>query len=77
MFVKLACLSKEHSINFFKTEISEMYNLGNYQTNVKKINETNIGKYIQEALTDVKMIIVCLTSFLTFFPNKRLQIPRG
>ena len=44
MFVKLACLSKEHSINFFKTEISEMYNLGNYQTNVKKINETNIGK---------------------------------
>ena len=47
MFVKLACLSKEHSINFLKTEISEMYNLGNYQTNVKKINETNIGKYIQ------------------------------
>ena len=26
MFVKLVCLSKEHSINFLKTEISEMYN---------------------------------------------------
>ena len=36
MFVKLAYLSKEHSINFLKTEISEMYNLGNYQTNAKK-----------------------------------------
>ena len=36
MFVKLACLSKEHSINFLKTEINEMYNLGNDQTNVKK-----------------------------------------
>ena len=42
MFVKLVCLSKEHSINFLKTEISEMYNLGNYQTNIKKNNETNM-----------------------------------
>ena len=43
-----------------------MYNLGNYQTNVKKINETNIGKYIQWS-TDGREDDYSLSHFLSYF----------